>query len=176
MDISVDAWVTGLSAELLDGLTPLSRLNGCDLVQVEQHPGATTHDASRCWSTDCAGLRSDHRVTGTFSLRQADRQLSGTDPLRRLQCQPAAAGTHQQTGELAFTFSSAGPGAAAVRFSRRRRAFRPAMRRGRQMPGWRWRANLPCGLYWMWRNGRDYEMSWHFGAHVGQPVTAYGVK
>ena len=96
--------------ELLDGLTPrIAAVNGCDREAGRTASrGATTHDASRCRSTDGAGLCSDHRVTGTFSLRQADRQLPGTDPLRRLQRGPAAVGTHQQTGQFTFALSVAG--------------------------------------------------------------------
>jgi transposase len=35
---------------------------------------------------------------------------------------------------------------------------------------------LAVRLYWMWREGRDYQKLLKFGSHVGQPVTGYGVK
>ena len=50
------------------------------------------------------------------------------------------------------------------------------MRRGRQIATVALARKLAVRLYWMWRNGRDYEMSLQFSSHVGQPGTAYGVK
>jgi transposase len=35
-----------------------------------------------------------------FPVRQADRQLRGTDPVRGLQCRPSTAGTHHQARQL----------------------------------------------------------------------------
>ncbi len=99
--------------ELLDGLTPrMAALTAAVEKQVEQYPEAQRLiDASRCRSTDGAGLCFDHRVSGAFSLRQADRQLPGANPLRGLQRGPAAVGTHQQTRQFTFAFSVAGGGA-----------------------------------------------------------------
>ena len=53
----------------------------------------------------------DHRVSAAFSLRQADWQLPGADPLRRLQRRSATTGTHQQTRRRAVAFSAGGGGA-----------------------------------------------------------------
>ena len=58
----------------------------------------------------------------------------------------------------------------------RREFLHLTMRRGRQIATVALARKLAIRLYWMWRNGRDYEMSLQFGSHVGQPGTAYGVK
>ena len=46
--------------------------------------GAAADDASWRGPADGAGLRADHRDSGTVSVRQADRQLCRTDPVRGL--------------------------------------------------------------------------------------------
>jgi transposase len=50
------------------------------------------------------------------------------------------------------------------------------LRRGRQIAVVALARKLAVRLYWMWRNGWDYEKSLQFGSHVGQPGTGYGVK
>ena len=58
----------------------------------------------------------------------------------------------------------------------RREFLNLTMRRGRQIATVALARKLAVRLYWMWRNGRDYETSLQFSSHVGQPGTAYGVK
>jgi hypothetical protein len=58
----------------------------------------------------------------------------------------------------------------------RREFLHLTMRRGRQIATVALARKLAVRLYWMWRNGRDYETSLQFGSHVGQPGVAYGVK
>ena len=43
------------------------------------------------------------------------------------------------------------------------------MRRGRQIATVALARKLAVRLYWMWRNGRDYEKSLQFSSHVGKP-------
>jgi len=58
----------------------------------------------------------------------------------------------------------------------RREFVHLTMRRGRQIAVVALARKLAVRLYWMWRNGWDYEKSLEFGSHVGQPGTGYGVK
>ena len=58
----------------------------------------------------------------------------------------------------------------------RREFLHLTMRRGRQIAVVALARKLAVRLYWMWRNGRDYEKSLKFSSHVGQPGTGYGVK
>jgi transposase len=60
--------------------------------------GSPTADASWSRATDGVGLRTGHRNSRTFRMRQTDRQLRGTGSGGRVQRRPATAGTHQQTG------------------------------------------------------------------------------
>src|SRR5580704_4744524 len=62
--------------------------------------GAATDDTPRSRRLDRTGLRVDHRQGGAVSVRQADRELSGTGALGRFQWEPATAGAHHQTGEF----------------------------------------------------------------------------
>ena len=65
---------------------------------------AAADDAPWRGSTDGTGLRADHRNSGAVSVRQADRQLCGTDSFGGLQCRPSTAGTHQQARQLSAAF------------------------------------------------------------------------
>ena len=58
----------------------------------------------------------------------------------------------------------------------KRRYIRLSTRREKRIAKIAMARRLGVRLYWMWRNGRDYETSFEFGSHVGQPGTAYGVK
>ena len=62
---------------------------------------AATADASWSGCIDRTGVRLDHRQGGAVSVRQADRQLSGTGAVGRFQRESATAGTHHQTRQLA---------------------------------------------------------------------------
>jgi transposase len=67
---------------------------------------------------------------------------------------------------------------AAVRFDPewRRHFLHLAMRRERSLAKVAMARKLAVRLYWMWRQGRDYQQTVQFGSHVGQPVTGHGVK
>src|ERR1039458_10093120 len=73
--------------------------------------GAALEDASRGRFADGAGLRADHRASGTVSVWQADRELSGTGTVRGVQRRSATAGTHQQARQHAAAFPAGGSGA-----------------------------------------------------------------
>src|SRR6266568_1064430 len=67
-------------------------------------------DPSRSGSADCTGFRVDHRETGSLSVWQADRQLSGTGAVGGFKWESATAGTHHETRELPVTFPAGGSG------------------------------------------------------------------
>ena len=58
----------------------------------------------------------------------------------------------------------------------RSKYFHLAMRRGRKIAKVAMARRLAIGLYWMWRQGRDYEQVKKFGSHAGQPGNRHGVQ
>src|SRR5260370_17628506 len=70
----------------------------------EVYGGPTLADPSRSGSADRTGFRVDHRETGSLSVWQADRQLSGTGAVGGFKWESATAGTHHETRELPVTF------------------------------------------------------------------------
>ena len=58
----------------------------------------------------------------------------------------------------------------------RRQFVHLAMRRERKIAKVAMARKLAVRLYWMWRQGWDYQQFLQFGSHVGQPVTGHGVK
>ena len=58
----------------------------------------------------------------------------------------------------------------------RSKYFHLAMRRGRKIAKVAMARKLAVRLYWMWRQGLDYEQLVKFGSHAGQPGNRDGVK
>jgi transposase len=58
----------------------------------------------------------------------------------------------------------------------RSRYFHLAMRRGRKIAKVAMARKLAVRLYWMMRQGRDYEQVKKFGSHAGQPGNRDGVQ
>lgn len=58
----------------------------------------------------------------------------------------------------------------------RSKYFHLAMRRGRKIAKVAMARRLAIGLYWMWRQGWDYEQVKKFGSHAGQPGHRDGVQ
>ena len=58
----------------------------------------------------------------------------------------------------------------------RSKYFHLAMRRGRKVAKVAMARRLAIGLYWMWRQGWDYEQGKQFGSHAGQPGNRHGVQ
>jgi transposase len=54
--------------------------------------------------------------------------------------------------------------------------FRLTVRRGRKIAKVAMARRLAIRLYWMWRQGLDYEELDKFGSHAGQPVHRDGVQ
>jgi hypothetical protein len=50
------------------------------------------------------------------------------------------------------------------------------MRRGRKIAKVAMARRLAIRLYWMWRQGWEYEQLVKFGSHVGQPGNPDGVQ
>src|SRR5437870_10072535 len=73
--------------------------------------GAAIANASRGGATDGVGLRVDHRESGSVSVWQADRELSGTGAAGRLERESATTRPYHETRELSITFSAGGSGA-----------------------------------------------------------------
>ena len=73
--------------------------------------GAALADPSRSGSADRTGFRVDHRESGSVSVWEADRELSGTGAVGGFEWESATAGTHHETRELSVTFPAGGSGA-----------------------------------------------------------------
>jgi transposase len=58
----------------------------------------------------------------------------------------------------------------------RSKFFHLAMRRGRKIAKVAMARRLAVRLYWMWRQGWDYEQMTKFGSHAGQPGHRHGVQ
>ena len=58
----------------------------------------------------------------------------------------------------------------------RSKYFHLAMRRGRKIAKVAMARRLAIRLYWMWRQGWDYEQVKQFGSHAGQPGNRHGVQ
>ena len=82
--------------ELLDRLNPtIAELSASDRAgSGEVSRGAALEDASRGGFADGAGFRADHREGGAVSVRQADRELSGTGAVGGVERGSATAGTY----------------------------------------------------------------------------------
>ena len=73
--------------------------------------GPTLDDPSRSRAADGTGVRADHRESGSVSVWQADRELSGTGAAGRLERESATTRPYHETRELSITFSAGGSGA-----------------------------------------------------------------
>ena len=58
----------------------------------------------------------------------------------------------------------------------RNRFFHLAMRRGRKIANIAMARRLAVRLYWMWRQGWDYQQFMKFGPHAGKLGTGVGVQ
>src|ERR1700686_5022477 len=69
-------------------------------------------DPSRSGSSDRTGLRVDYRESGSVSVWEADRELSGTGTVGGLERESTTAGAYHQTGEfdVALLDGRSGPG------------------------------------------------------------------
>jgi hypothetical protein len=58
----------------------------------------------------------------------------------------------------------------------RSKYLRLMMRRGRKTAKVSMARRLAIRLYWMWREGPDYQQLTSFGSHAGQPGNRHGVQ
>src|SRR5216117_994385 len=58
----------------------------------------------------------------------------------------------------------------------RSKFFHLAMRRGRKIAKVAMARKLAVYLYWMWRQGWDYEQLQKLGSHAGEPGNRHGVQ
>src|ERR1039457_6383824 len=72
---------------------------------------AAVEDASRGGPADRTGLRADHRESGSVSVWQAGRVLSGTGAVGEVERESAPVGTYHETRQLAAAFPVSGSGA-----------------------------------------------------------------
>src|SRR5207244_2899466 len=74
--------------------------------------GPALDDPSRSGCADRTSFCIDHRPSRTISVWQADRELSGTGAVGRLEWESATTGTYHETRELsvAFLVSGSSPG------------------------------------------------------------------
>jgi transposase len=83
--------------------------------------------------------------------------------------------TKQGNSLLRFLLVEAGQVTARSLPEWRSKYFHLAMRRGRKIAKVAMARKLAVRLYWMWRQGWDYEQVKKFGSHAGQPENRHGV-
>src|SRR5713226_9722157 len=135
-------------------------------------------DPSRSGSADRTGLRVDHRESGSVSVWQADRELSGTGTVGGLERESATTGAYHQTGEfdVALLDGGSGPGHSSQPSGMAQRVFPLDDAPGPEIAKVAMARRLAIRLYWMWRKGWDYEQVKKFGSHAGQLGTGDGVQ
>ena len=96
--------------ELLDRLHPtIEELTAAAEQEAKKRPEvAALDDPSWCGPAYGPRVCVDHWNSEPLSSRQADRQLRGADSQRRLQWRQAAAGAHQQAGQLVVALLAGG--------------------------------------------------------------------
>jgi hypothetical protein len=119
----------------------------------------------------------DHRESGAVSVRQADRELSGSGAIGGVERESTTAGTHHEQGNalLRFLLVEAAQVLARSIPEWRHKYFRLAMRRGRKIAKVAMARRLAVQMFWMMRKGWDYEQVKTFGSHAGQPGNRDGV-
>ena len=166
--------------ELLDGLTPrIAALTAAVEKQVEQYPEAQrlmTHPGVGPLTALAYVL-----IIGSPERFRCGKQIGsylGLIPSEDSSASRQRLGHISKQGNSLLRFLLLEAAQAAVRSNAawRREFLHLTMRRGRQIAVVALARKLAVRLYWMWRDGRDYEMSLQFGSHVGHPGTAYGVK
>jgi len=99
--------------ELLDQLNPtIGKLTQAIDWEVEKCPAARrlkTHPGGGF--TDGVGLRAHHRESGSVSVRQADRELSGTGATGEVERKPPPAGPYHETRQLTVALPVSGSSA-----------------------------------------------------------------
>ena len=139
---------------------------------------AALADASWSRLSDSAGFRTDHWKSGTVSVWQADRELSGTGTVGGFQRRSATAGHISKQGNalLRFLLVEAAQGTVRSIPEWRSKYFHLAMRRGRKIAKVAMARRLAVQMYWMMRKEWDYEQLRKFGSHAEQPGNRHGVK
>jgi transposase len=166
--------------ELLDDLTPrIKTLTTAVEQQVEQYPEAQrlmTHPGVGAITALAYVL-----IIGHPERFRCGKQIGSY--LGLIPCEDSSAGRQRlghvsKQGNTLLRFLLLEAAQAAVRCNAdwRREFLHLVLRRQRNIAKVAMARKLAVRLYWMWRKGWDYETFWQFGSHVGQPVTAHGVK
>src|ERR1700716_4496113 len=111
-------------------------------------------------------------------MRQADRELSWAGAARRLERSASALGHITKQGNSLLRFLLVEAAQVTVRSlpEWRSKYFHLAMRRGRKIAKVAMARKLAIRLYWMMRQGWDYQQWSKFGSHAGQPGHRHGVQ
>src|SRR5262249_41228088 len=139
---------------------------------------AALDDASRCRFSHRTGLRTDHRGCGPLSVREAGGELSRSSAAGRFQRKSATAGTHHQARQFDIALPPGGSGAShsSQPPEWRSKYHHLMLRRGRKTAKVAMARRLAVRLYWMMRQGWDYQQWSRFGSHAGQPGNRDGVR
>jgi transposase len=140
--------------------------------------GAALADASRGGSADGVGLRADHRESGSVSVWQADRELSGLVPLEKSSGNQRRLAHITKPGNSLLRFLLVEAAQATVRSLPERwsKYCHLTLRRGRKIAKVAMARKLAVHLYWMMRKEWDFEQLRKFGSYAGKPGHRDGVK
>jgi len=151
------------------------------------------------WKTGCAMMTRPSKQICFESTRHHEVNKAVTDDLQRFDLNPeirkfrfpGMVGNRRSpvaTGDDSDIFSKQGNSllrfllveAAQVTVRShpewRSKFFHLAMRRGRKIAKVAMARKLAVHLYWMWREGWDYEQWKKFGSHAGEPGNRHGVR
>ncbi len=176
-------WATRRRQDLLklvDQLTPnIEELTAAVEQQAEQQPEAQrlmTHPGVGPITALAYVL-----IIGSPERFRCGKQIGSY--LGLIPCEDSSAGRQRlghisKQGNTLLRFLLVEAAQAAVRGDAdwRRQFLHLAMRRERRIAKVAMARKLAVRLYWMWRQGWDYQQLLKFGSHVGQPVTGHGVK
>ena len=140
--------------------------------------GGALDDPSRGGCTDGVSLRADYRGSRTLSVRQTSGVLFGIGTLGGLERRQASAGTYHKQGNtlLRFLLVEAAQVSSRTIPEWRSKYIHLTMRRGRKIAKVAMARKLAMRLFWMMRQGWNYQQVVKFGSHVEQPGNRHGVQ
>jgi transposase len=166
--------------QLLDRLSPTI----AELTQAIQQEAESRVEARRLMTHPAVGAltaRAFVLIIGEPERFHCGKQVAsylGLVPLEKSSGRRRRLGhiTKQGSSMLRFLLVEAAQATVRSDPNWRSKYFHLLMRRGRKTAKVAMARRLAIGLYWMWREGRDYEQQIKFGSHAGQPGNRYGVQ
>ena len=139
---------------------------------------AASDDASWGRCPDRIGLCADYRKGRTISVREAIAAYLGLVPLEDSSGERRRLGHITKHGNslLRFLLVEAAQATTRTTPAWRSKYIHLTMRRGKKIAKVAMARKLAIRLFWMMRQGWNYQQVMKFGSHVGQPGNRDGVR